>query len=309
MAEKKKKFNDLGLGAKTPSGKFRSLNKNGTFNVSKTNVPFAERVNFFHSLISMSWSRFFCIILSGYIVVNIFFATVYYLIGVEFLTGIHSTTSLDQFIEAFFFSAQTVTTLGYGRVAPVGNPANIIAASESLLGLLSFALATGLLYGRFSKPSARIKYSTLAVIAPYQDMNAFMFRIVNPQSSQLLEVEVSISVSMTERDSDLRKFRTLKLERDKVAFLPYTWTVVHPIDDESPLHKLDAKLLLQKEAEFIIMIKAFDESFSQTVYSRSSYKASELKWGEKFVNLVQAEEDGITIDVSRLDETVKISLN
>ncbi|MBL4709799.1 MAG: K+ channel, inward rectifier [Flavobacteriales bacterium] len=310
MAEEKKEdFHDLGLGSKASSSSFRSLNKDGTFNVNKYNVSFFEKINFFHSLISMSWPKFIGIILLGYLVVNTIFASIYYFIGVEFLTGIEATSPSNQFIEVFFFSAQTVTTLGYGRVAPIGNLANIVAAIESMLGLLSFALATGMLYGRFSKPSAKLKYSTPAVIAPYQDLNAFMFRIVNPQNNQLLEVEVSISLSMQRANTEFRDFFLLKLERSSIAFLPYTWTIVHPIDEKSPLHLLNASEMAAKDVEFIIMIKAFDESFSQTVYSRSSYKASEIKWGHKFVKLAQAEKNGIGIDVSRLDETEKVQLN
>jgi len=310
MAElKNKKFNDLGLGTKTSSEGFRSLNKDGTFNVRKINMPFFEQLNFFHTLITMSWLRFFSLILLGYFIVNLLFASIYMAIGIEHLTGIDGLSNFDKFIEAFFFSAQTVTTLGYGRVAPTGLLANVISAIESMLGLLSFALATGMLYGRFSKPSGKIKYSTIAVIAPYQNSNGFMFRIVNPHSNQLLEVEVTLTVSMRRAHSNLRDFHLLELERSKIVFMPYTWTIVHPINEASPLYRLKEHDYFESDIEFIIVIKAFDESFSQTVYSRSSYKASELKWGEKFVYLVQKEKNSVTIDVSRIDDTEKIALN
>ena len=154
----------------------------------------SELISFIRSFPCLG-TRFFGLVLLGYLIVNSFFASIYVLIGVEYLTGVDQSKGLGAFIEAFFFSAQTITTLGYGRVAPVGMVANIIAAIESMLGLLSFALATGLLYGRFSKPSAKIKYSENAVIAPYQDINGFMFRVVNPQANQLMEVEVTVSVS------------------------------------------------------------------------------------------------------------------
>ena len=310
MAEiKKKKFNDLGLETKTSSEGFRSLNKDGTFNVRKINIPFFEKLNFFHSLITMPWVRFFSLILLGYFIVNLLFASIYMLIGIEHLTGIDGLSNLDKFIEAFFFSAQTVTTLGYGRVAPMGVLANIISAIESMLGLLTFALATGLLYGRFSKPSGKIKYSTIAVIAPYQDINGFMFRILNPHDNQLLEVEVTLTISMRKEHSDLRVFHLLELERSKILFMPYTWTVVHPINKESPLYKLTQHDLFERDIEFIIVIKAFDESFSQTVYSRSSYKASELKWGERFIYLLNKEGNTVSVDVSKIDETEKVVLN
>ncbi len=306
---KKRKFNDFGLGTKNDTGGYRALNKDGSFNVKKINTGYFERLNFFHSLITMSWSRFFVLILLGYFSVNLVFASIYTLIGVENLTGIRAATPFDQFMEGFFFSAQTITTLGYGRVAPMGYPANIVAAIESMLGLLGFALATGLLYGRFSRPSAKIRYSEQAVIAPYREINGFMFRIVNPQRNQLLEVEVQINLAMQRENSELRDFHSLDLERDKVAFMPYMWTIVHPISETSPLFGLSEKDVFEKDAEFIISMRAFDESSCQTVYSRSSYKASEISWGRKFVYVVTRENSGITIDVGRIDETEKASLN
>ncbi len=306
---KKKKFNDLGLGTKNDIGGYRALNKDGSFNVKKTNIPFFERLNFFHSLITMPWSRFFGLVLLAYFMVNITFASIYTLIGVENLTGMESTTTFNDFIEAFFFSAQTITTLGYGRVAPLGHLANSVAAIESMLGLLGFALATGMLYGRFSRPSAKIRYSTHAVIAPYQDINGFMFRVVNPQNNELLEVEVQVNLAMQRKNSELRDFYSLELERPKVAFMPYMWTIVHPISEASPLYGLTEKEVLEKDAEFIISMKAFDESSSQTVYSRSSYKANEIHWGQKFVYATTRESNGISIDVGKIDKTENAILN
>ena len=159
--EKKEKFDDLGLGNKDTSGGYRTLNKNGSFNVRKTNVPFLERLNFFHALISMSWLRFFGLTLLCYFIANLLFATIYTLIGLENLTATKELSEIDQFLEAFFFSAQTITTLGYGRVAPMGFPANSVAAVESLLGLLFFALATGMLYGRFSNLQQKSSTATM----------------------------------------------------------------------------------------------------------------------------------------------------
>ncbi|MEH6405939.1 MAG: ion channel [Leeuwenhoekiella sp.] len=303
------KFNDFGLGEKTTAGVYRAVNKDGSFNIKKNNLPLVEKINFFHNLVSMSWIRFFAVIILSYTALNILFACMYTLIGLEHLTGINATSTFDKFMEAFFFSAQTITTLGYGRVAPIGFLANVVAAAESMLGLLAFALATGMVYGRFSKPAAKIKYSNNSVIAPYQDINGLMFRVVNPHGNQLLEVEVTAALSVEREESKLRDFFVLDLERPKVVFLPAVWTIVHPITDASPFYKLTAESLIAKDAEIIIMIKAFDETFSQTVYSRSSYKASEIIWGEKFVYLITHEKDKISVDVSRIDETEKAQLN
>lgn len=304
MAEK---FNDLGFGTKGNIS--RGLNKDGSFNTKKKNVPFLERMSFYHSLVSMSWKKFFFLILAAFFLVNILFAFIYLQIGTEHLTGVDGKTTFEKFTEAFFFSTQTLTTLGYGRVAPMGVAASTVAAIESTMGLLSFALATGLLYGRFSKPSAKIKYSYHGVIAPYREMNGFMFRVVNPLDNQLIEIEVSVTLSVKKPDSAMRDFFILELERSKVNFLPSTWTIVHPINSSSPLYGISEKQLLEKDAEFIVLMKAFDETFSQTVYSRSSYKANEIKWGEKFVYVIEQDEKGTSVNVSRIDETEKAVLN
>ncbi len=305
----KEKFNDLGLGTKASEGSQRSLNKDGSFNVKKVNVPFSERVNFFHSLVSMSWTKFFILIFFAFLLVNFLFAQIYLMIGLEHLTGIEAKDNIHRFLEAFFFSSQTLTTLGYGRIAPVGAMASTVAAIESMLGLLTFALATGLLYGRFSKPTAKIKYSSCAVMAPYHNINAFMFRVINPRDNQLIEVEVTVSLSFKKKDSKLRDFFQLDLERPKVVFLPSMWTIVHPINSSSPLFQLTEKEVIEKDAEFIVMMKAFDETFSQTVYSRSSYKASEIRWGQKFVYVISHERATNVVDVGRINETEKFELN
>ena len=308
-ALRRRKYNDLGLDNKGSSAQYRALNKDGTFNVRKTNIPFFERINFFHSLLSMSWRHFYGLIIISYFIVNLLFASIYMAVGIENLTATDGLTGFEKFMEAFFFSAQTITTLGYGRVAPTGLLANSIAALESMLGLLSFALATGMLYGRFSRPNAKIRYSTNAVIAPYQDINAFMFRVVNPRSNHLLEVEATLTLSMKREGTGLRDFYLLELERPKVVFFPSMWTIVHPINEQSPLNGLTESAVLEKDAEFIIMLRAFDESFSQTVYSRSSYKASEIKWGRKFVYVTRPEKNGLTVDVGRINETEEATLN
>ncbi|OUS13396.1 K+ channel, inward rectifier [Nonlabens dokdonensis] len=308
MKEKEKKYNDFGLGEKPETDGYRAVNKDGSFNIVKTNIPFFEKLNFFHNLVTMSWSYFFLYILIGYFVINILFASIYVAIGVENLTGTSGSTLLQEFIEAFFFSAQTITTLGYGRVAPIGIPANIVAAIESMLGLLTFALATGLLYGRFSKSRTKIKYSDIGVIAPYLDINGFMIRVVNPQKNELLEVNADLSVSFRKKGSQLREFHNLELERDMVFFFPSVWTIVHPIDGSSPLYQMTEKEFQERDVEFIVMLKAFDESSSQTLYSRSSYKASEIVWGAKFTYLGEHDDGKLNIDVSGLNKYEKYKL-
>jgi inward rectifier potassium channel len=307
--KKKSPFNDFGLGDKATSRGYRALNKEGSFNIKKINIPFYKRINIFHELVTISWPRFFAFVFIGYLLINFFFASLYYIIGIEHLTGILSQDPSEQFMEAFFFSAQTITTLGYGQVAPIGLAANIVAATESLLGLLSFALATGLMYGRFSKPVSSITYSTKAVIAPYKNINGFMFRVYNAKKNQLLEVETEVSLSLQRQNSQLRDFYALQLERSRVVFFPSVWTVVHPITEDSPLYNLNSEDLDLKDAEFIVTVKAFDDSSLNIVYSRSSYKPSEIAWGEKFKYLGKMEDGKLLIDVKGIDDTERVDLN
>ncbi|MGL4597656.1 MAG: ion channel, partial [Bacteroidia bacterium] len=206
---------DLGLG--TRDGSARNVNKDGSFNVNRVGAEKFKPYEIYHLLISMSWRKFIFGILMLYLIMNLVFATIYYLVGVEHLAGIDLTgTEWQKFLDAFFFSSQTLTTLGYGRIAPVGSMASSVAAIESMFGLLGFALATGLLYGRFSRPEAKILYSTKAVIAPYRNITAFMFRICNQRSNQLIEVEVEITLAFTEPGKTIRNYLPVPLERKKI---------------------------------------------------------------------------------------------
>jgi inward rectifier potassium channel len=173
---------------------------------------------------------------------------------------------------------------------------------ESLVGLLGFALATGLLFARFSRPTAKIVFSERALISPYQDGTAFEFRIVNSRNNQLIEVECKVLFTRFPAENAVRQFVSLNLERSRVTFFPLSWTIVHPIDGDSPLHGLTREDLLSTEAEFLILLTGFDETFSQTVHTRSSYKATEIEWGAAFETMFKTPgaDGSVRIDVGRL---------
>jgi inward rectifier potassium channel len=296
--------NDLGFGTKTNSG--RNVNRDGSFNVERVGLPKLRLYEIYHHLISMSWTKFLFLILVMYTITNVIFASIYVIIGMEHLAGISGQTTIDQFWEAFFFSSQTLTTLGYGRISPVGNLASSVAAIESMMGLLGFAMATGLLYGRFSRPEARILYSEKAVIAPYRGtQRGLMFRIANMRSNQLIEVEVEFLMAFQEPNSTTRSYYPLVLERRKISMFPLSWTIVHPIDETSPLFGRDEEELHTGNAELIILVKAFDDTFSQTVYSRSSYQSDEIIWGAKFLPMFSLQQDGRTRLDLRLMNTME----
>ncbi len=222
---------DLGFGRQAVAQ--RVINKDGSINVNRRGLPFFRTTDVYNHLISMSWTRFWLVVLSGYLITNIAFAFIYNFTGIQNLEGADGKTLIEHFFDAFFFSAQTLSTVGYGHISPKGILTNSIAAFESMLGLLSFALATGLLYGRFSRPSAKIVYSNNMLVAPYlQNPKGLMFRLGNMRSNTLIDLSIDVIFSYNEQldGKIVRKFFPLKLERSKASILKLSWTVVHPLD-------------------------------------------------------------------------------
>jgi inward rectifier potassium channel len=274
---------DPGLTTQYEGPLTRVINPDGSFNVLRKGTSWRDVDPYLH-LVSISWVRFFTTILVIYTLVNSLFALVYYEMGPGALSGPAGyAQGLDRFLQCLFFSSQTLTTVGFGALAPASKLANILAALEALTGLLGFAVATGLLFGRVSRPSARIGFSEQALIAPYQDVTSLQFRVVNRRANSLIEPAVTLMLMTVNRnDGARREFKILKLEREKIMLFPLTWTVVHPIDAESPLSGKTAAELEDLQAEFMILVKAWDETFSQTVHQRYSYRYSDLVWGAKF---------------------------
>ncbi|MDP4199930.1 MAG: ion channel [Bacteroidota bacterium] len=310
------KFQDLGFGTKAAEAQARLLNRDGSFNIRRKGQPFFEAFSGYHYLISIPWWQFSLWLFGAYVLINAGFGAVYYAVGLSGLSGIDGRTAMSQYFESVFFSAQTFTTVGFGRIAPVSALASTVAALESMAGLLSFALATGLLYGRFSRPVARIIYSGAAVVAPYRApeskaTSGLMFRVANQRSNQLIEVEAIVTlgwVEVTEKGERVRRFHQLELERNKVNFFHLSWTVVHPIEPESPLYGITQEQLDAADAEFLIILKAFDDTFSQTVYSRTSYKAHEVLFGHKFGPIIRTAPDGVTeIQLDKIHNHERVS--
>jgi inward rectifier potassium channel len=304
-------FSDLGFGLKVSSQKRRLINKDGSFNVERRGLPFFQSLSFYHSLVEMTWLKFNGLVVLSYIVINFLFASIYMLIGINHLGGITGTTFWGQFLDAYFFSGQTITTVGYGVIHPIGFWASTVSLIESMAGLLGFALATGLLYGRFSRPNAKILYSKRAVVAPYKGITAFEFRIANARKNQLIDVDIVVILSMkvSESGQTLRRFFELPLERKVINFFPLTWTIVHPITEDSPMYGITFDELKEAGAEFLILIKAFDDTFSQSVHSRSSYTIDELTWGAKFKNLyIDSKNDITSVDMSMFNEIESIQV-
>jgi inward rectifier potassium channel len=295
---------DLGFGSVvTRESRRRLLNQDGSFNVVREGLSPLNSLSLYHTLLTTTWPRFLGLTVLSYLLTNALFALGYMACGPDALGGLRSDTPQGRFVEEFFFSIQTFATIGYGVVYPRSLAANLLMTVESLVGLLGFALATGILFARFARPTARILFSRRALIAPYQGITAFEFRIANARSSQLIDVAVRVQLTRLRPDGR-RDFIPLVLERSQVVFFPLSWTIVHPIDETSPLWGLTEQDFLEQDVEFLILLTGTDETFAQVVHTRSSYKAEEVVWGARFVNLFNPPTpDGVlSIDIGRLHD-------
>ena len=300
----REELRDLGFGSRvTRDSRQRLLNRDGSFNVRRKKLPLRRRFAPYHYLVTISWPRFYALLAGSYLVFNLLFATAYYATGRGSLSGEEGMEEGRRYLDDFFFSVQTSTTIGYGKIAPLGVASNIVASVEALVGLLGFALATSLMFVRFSQPNARIMYSNTAVIAPYRGSRGLMFRIANERNNQMINVGVRVLLTRVEQGSrgPQRRFHALSLERENVMFFPLTWTVVHPIDKRSPLHGVTEDEFRASDPEILVLLEGIDDTFAQTVYSRSSYKEHEVIWGARFSDVFEHDADGeLSVNLHRI---------
>ena len=303
---------DLGFGSVVArESRRRLLNRDGTFNVRREGLRFWEALSLYHYFLTISWPKFLVYVAVAYVSANAIFGSLFVMCGAHALTGFETEPVELRFVQAFFFSVHTLATIGYGNIAPSNLAANLLVTVESLIGLLGFAIVAGIMFARFSRPLARIVFSKNAIVAPYRDMTAFMFRVVNQRSNELVELRAQVLLSRRKRDGVTnadREFIPLKLERDRVVFFPLTWTVVHPIDRDSPLWRKTQAELASCDSEFLVLLNGFDETFSQTVHTRSSYKAEEIVWGARFRSVFNPPKpDGtLSVDIRKLHEIERV---
>ena len=286
----------------------RIVNRDGSFNVRRR----ARRMQDFHFyqfFIQISWPAFFAVILAAFLSLTLVFTGLYFAAGVGGLQGVPAGTHVEKFLQVFFFSVQTLTTVGYGGIAPRGIAVNVVASAEAMLGVLGFAFSAGLLYGRFSRPNARILFSTRAIVSPYQGGTSLQFRIANQRANALVDIEATVVLMIVEgKGREARRvYAKLELERPSVFFLPLTWTIVHPIDSSSPLSGKSAEELASRAAEVMVLMKGFDDTFSQVVHSRFSYRFDEILWGYKFSPAFHNDENGhLILDLAKMDDVIKV---
>lgn len=309
---KAKTIDSSGFGTSASNYGGRFVNKNGDANVRKKGIGFLERTSWHHFMLTIPRWQFFGIIILFYFLANLFFATIYYYIGVEHLNGIIASNNAEKFGQAFFFSVQTFTTVGYGHINPTGFWASFVSSVEALTGLLTFAIATGLFFGRFSKPEAYIKFSENAIIAPYENGTALMFRMTPFKNVNLTDAEarVTLGLSIEENGKMVNKFYQLPLELDKVNALTLSWTLVHPITEKSPLYNFTAQDYGSIDGEILVFIKVFDDIYSTHLVKRTSYIFKEVVYGAKFnIMYNQNEDDSVTIlDLQKLNSFEKVTL-
>lgn len=304
---------DLGFGDKIIASGGRLINRDGSFNIQRRGYRSWAP---YQNLVEMNWKQFTGMVFLFYLVINAFFALAFMACGRLCLSGVDPNGPLiDFFFQCFFFSIQTFTTVGYGSISPVGFAANFIAAIDALVGLMSFALATGLVFARFSKPKAQILFSKNAIITPYRHpqtgrfMKSLQFRIVNVRNNKLINLEVKVVMTWLEPLPDgnvARRYSTLSLERSSVTLLPLNWTIVHPIDESSPLYGKDGPDLSRAHSEILIMIEGYDDTFAQNVHDNSSYTCREISWNVKFSRMYHSENGQTVLELDKLDETLPL---
>jgi inward rectifier potassium channel len=295
---------DPGLTKQVTAPLRRVIDDNGKFNVHRRGTTWRDFHPYLH-LVNMSWLWFLIMLFLGYVAINSVFAGVYFALGPDQLSGAGAPTEWGRFLNDFFFSSHTLSTVGYGNIAPKGMAANVLATFEALVGVLGFAVATGLLFGRVSRPSARIGFSENMLVAPYQEGTSLQFRMLNRRSNSLMELEAKVMLMTVDvvDGKPTRNYNLLRLERQQVLFMPLSWTVVHPIDQSSPLWGKTAEDLARLQVEVLIMVKGYDDTFSQTVLARHSYRHDEFVWNRRFAPAFFVDDEGdLVLELKKVGE-------
>jgi inward rectifier potassium channel len=259
----------------------------------------------YHRILTIGWPSFFAIGSLIYIVANFIFAALYVL-----QSGSITAAHPGSFADAFFFSVQTMATIGYGVMSPATFYANLLMTLETAAGLLFLALTTGLIFARFSRPTARVLFSSVAVVGPFNGIPTLSIRLANQRQNQMLAAEVSMTLVRDESSEEgelTRRFYDLALVRDRSPVFALTFRVMHPIDADSPLYGMTYEKLAEQHAEIVVIAGGIDETLVQPVSARTSYLPHEILWSHRFVDIFGWTEDGRrAVDYTRFHDTVRI---
>jgi inward rectifier potassium channel len=251
---------------------------------------YSRFTDFYHGVLTVSWPFFFLELLAAFIAVNLVFAVLY-------LTDPHGIANAHpgSFADAFFFSVQTLGTLGYGVMAPRTFYTNLLVTVESFSGVLTIALFTGIIFARFSRPQARVVFSKVAVVTPFDGAQTLMFRAANQRGNSVLDAEVQVSLAsqyVTREGVNMRRFQELRLVRPRNPLFALSWTIMHTLDETSPLFGLGLAEMLERDMELVVMLSGMDETINDRIYARHSYIAEEILWDRRFVDVVSITPSG-----------------
>ena len=263
----------------------------------------AERrglTDLYHQVLTMPAWGLPALLAGAYLGANAIFA------GLYMLTGGVQGMRPGSFTDAFFFSVQTLSTIGYGGMIPTGRAANVVMTVEAFFGLALVAVSTGLIFARFSRATARVVFSRVAVITNFEGTPTLMFRAANQRGNQILEAEVMLNLlrqTTTSEGHVFRRFQELKVERARTPMFALTWTVLHTIDESSPLYGATRKDLEEWLAEIVIVLSGADDIFAQQIHARHSYLPSEILWNQRFEDVLTIDDNGNRIiDYGRLHD-------
>lgn len=279
----------------------RILNPDGSSNVRRVGgPPRGWRGELSHFLLTVSWPTFIAVVAVVYVAVNLAFALLYLACG----NGIENARE-GSLADAFFFSVQTIATIGYGRMNPVGMAANLLVTVETLAGGMGLAVLAGLGYARFTRPTAAVMFSRQAVVGRFDGQPALMLRIANRRANEIVEAGVDLVLARTETTRDgveFRRFYDLALLRGRSPLFTLSWTVIHPIDDASPLAGASSEALERGQAELLVVFWGHDEGFAQTVHARHAYGRGDIAWNARFADIFIDLPDGHRgLDFNRFD--------
>jgi len=301
---------DLGLGRiVVEEARGRFLTRDGVPTSRKYGLGSQRAEKFFLRTLNATWGVFFASLFGLMLLITGCFALAYLSLGASALQGVDALGLDDPFLRALSFSVAVFTTTGTGAMNAVGATANWLVVFESLLGPLTFIASGGLLIARMTRPRMQLQFTESAIVAPYENGRAVMFRMVNVQPSELSDVTVRINLIWFEQVDGKRErnVHQLELERDSVAMFNLHWTVVHPITAASPLAGATPATMQAAEAEFLVFVTAHESTFSTTVTSRTSYTWEEVRWDVKWASVFAGNTEGvIAIDVDRLDRTEQL---
>lgn len=297
---------DPGIGTKIDEKVRRMINSDGSYNVIKKGSTKGIR-DIFKYLVEISWTWFFTILFVGYIIFNLIFSIIYLYFGSENILGV-SPDNGPIFFQTFFFSIQTFTTVGYGTLAPMGIATQIVAAIEAFVGFMSFSLATGLLYGRFSRPRSKLKFADNFVFSKYEDGYSFKFKLTNLRDVVLQDVEAKIITMFNKENKEgnmVRTYYELSITLPKIDIMALTWTLVHKIDKESPFWGKTKEEIMKQHPEFLIFVNGFDEIYSERTRARKSYIVDDIIWNKNFATNFKSLDSGkLIMDVRDLNNVI-----